>query len=106
MGRCHFLPLFRSFFGCHLIKPEKIFCVLLIMQINVAISTDGDYELGRIIQENRHHRLVFVEMVIGTVISGILLALIGKSVFRSSKELIRIPKQIKGMEKENTRCGR
>lgn len=42
------------------------------------IASDGDYELGRIIQENRHHRLVFVEMVIGTVISGILLALIGK----------------------------
>ena len=42
------------------------------------ITSDGDYELGRIIQENRHHRLVFGEMVIGTVISGILLALIGK----------------------------
>ncbi|MBE5847381.1 MAG: hypothetical protein E7300_06830 [Lachnospiraceae bacterium] len=42
------------------------------------IASDGDYALGRIIQENRHHRLVFGEMVIGTVISGILLALIGK----------------------------
>lgn len=42
------------------------------------IASDGDYELGRTIQENRHHRLVFVQMVIGTVISGVLLALIGK----------------------------
>jgi hypothetical protein len=42
------------------------------------ITSDGDYQLGKIIQENRHHRLVFGEMVIGTVISGILLALIGK----------------------------
>lgn len=42
------------------------------------ITSDGDYVLGKIIQENRHHRLVFGEMVIGTVISGILLALIGK----------------------------
>ncbi len=41
------------------------------------IVSDGDYELGKTIQENRHHRLVFVEMVIGTVISGIFLALVG-----------------------------
>ena len=42
------------------------------------IAADGDYELGRTIRENRHHRLVFLEMVIGTVASGIILALIGK----------------------------
>ena len=42
------------------------------------ITSDGDYALGKTIQENRHHRLVFFEMVVGTVISGILLALIGK----------------------------
>ncbi|MCR5487024.1 MAG: hypothetical protein K6F35_05780 [Lachnospiraceae bacterium] len=42
------------------------------------IAADGDYELGKTIQENRHHRLVFGEMVIGTVASGIFLALIGK----------------------------
>lgn len=42
------------------------------------IALDGDYNLGKTIQENRHHRLVFVEMVVGTVISGILLALLGK----------------------------
>ena len=46
--------------------------------ITDAITSDGDYELGRTIQENRHHRRVFIEMVIGTVISGILLAMIGK----------------------------
>lgn len=42
------------------------------------IALDGDYNLGKTIQDNRHHRLVFVEMVVGTVISGILLALLGK----------------------------
>lgn len=42
------------------------------------IAAEGDSELGSIIWENRHHRKVFLEMVIGTMISGILLGLIGK----------------------------
>ena len=64
-------PIVLEIYGAKFSEEEK--------QIIVdTIAADGDYELGRIIQENKHHRLVFVEMVIGTVISGILLALIGK----------------------------
>ena len=42
------------------------------------IVSEGDYELGRTIQANKHHRAVFLEMVIGTIVSGILLAMLGK----------------------------
>ena len=46
--------------------------------ITDTIAAEGDSELGRIIWENRHHRKVCLGMIIGTVISGILLGLIGK----------------------------
>lgn len=64
-------PIVLEIYGPKFTEDEKRIIVDTIV-------SDGDYELGRTIQENRHHRLVFVEMVIGTVVSGILLALIGK----------------------------
>ena len=64
-------PIVLEIYGAKFTEEEKKIIV-------DTIASDGDYELGRIIQENRHHRFVFGEMVIGTVISGILLALIGK----------------------------
>lgn len=42
------------------------------------IAAEGDSELGRIIWENRHHRKLFLGMILGTVFSGILLAVLGK----------------------------
>lgn len=64
-------PIVLEIYGKKFTEEEKKI-------ITDTIVSDGDYELGRTIQENRHHRLVFGEMVIGTVVSGILLALIGK----------------------------
>ncbi len=64
-------PIVLEIYGPKFTEDEKRIIVDTIV-------SDGDYELGRTIQENRHHRLVLVEMVIGTVVSGILLALIGK----------------------------
>ena len=46
--------------------------------ITDTIAAEGDSELGRIIWENKHHRKVFLGMIIGTVVSGLLLGLIGK----------------------------
>ena len=64
-------PIVLKIYGPKFTEEEKKIIV-------ETIALDGDYNLGRTIQENRHHRLVFVEMVVGTVISGILLALLGK----------------------------
>ncbi|MCR5234432.1 MAG: hypothetical protein K6E53_11070 [Lachnospiraceae bacterium] len=64
-------PIVLEIYGKKFTEEEKKI-------ITDTIIEDGDYVLGRTIQENRHHRFVFVEMVIGTVVSGILLALIGK----------------------------
>lgn len=64
-------PIVLEIYGSKFTEEEKKIII-------DAIVSDGDYDLGRTIQENRHHRFVFKEMVIGTVISGILLALIGK----------------------------
>ena len=64
-------PIVLKIYGPKFTEEEKKIIV-------DTIALDGDYNLGRTIQENRHHRLVFVEMVVGTVISGILLALLGK----------------------------
>ena len=64
-------PIVLEIYGPKFTEEEKKIIV-------DTIAGDGDYELGKTIQENRHHRLVFVEMVIGTMVSGILLALIGK----------------------------
>lgn len=64
-------PIVLKIYGPKFTEEEKKIIV-------DTIALDGDYNLGKTIQENRHHRLVFVEMVVGTVISGILLALLGK----------------------------
>jgi len=64
-------PIVLKIYGPKFTEEEKKIIV-------DTIALDGDYNLGRTIQENRHHRLVFVEMVVGTVISGVILALIGK----------------------------
>jgi len=64
-------PIVLEIYGAKFTEEQKKIIV-------DTIASEGDYELGRTIQENRHHRLVFGEMVIGTVISGILLSLIGK----------------------------
>ena len=64
-------PIVLEIYGSKFTEEEKKIII-------DTIASDGDYDLGRTIQENRHHRFVFGEMVVGTVISGILLALIGK----------------------------
>ncbi len=64
-------PIVLEIYGPKFTEEEKKIIV-------DTIAEDGDYKLGKTIQENRHHRLVFGEMVIGTVVSGILLALIGE----------------------------
>ena len=63
-------PIVLEIYGAKFTEEEKKIIVDTIV-------ADEDYGLGKTIQENRHHRLVFWEMVIGTVVSGILIALIG-----------------------------
>lgn len=64
-------PIVLKIYGPKFTEEEKKIIV-------DTIALDGDYNLGRTIQVNRHRRLVFVEMVVGTVVSGVILALIGK----------------------------
>lgn len=42
------------------------------------ITAEGDSALGLSIQENKQHRVYFWGMAIGTVVSGVLLAVLGK----------------------------
>lgn len=46
--------------------------------ITETIESDSDYMLGKTEAENRHHRIVFFWMAVGTIGSGILLAVIKK----------------------------
>lgn len=64
-------PIVLEIYGSKFTEEEKNIII-------DTIASDGDYQLGRTIQENRHHRLVFIEMVVGTVVSGLLITLIGK----------------------------
>jgi hypothetical protein len=76
-------PIVLEIYGPKFTEDEKKIIVDTII-------SDGDYELGRTIKENRHHLLVFGEMVIGTVLSGILLALIGKYFEEFPKEFFYV----------------
>lgn len=76
-------PIVLEIYGAKFTEEQKKIIV-------DTITSDGDYQLGRTIQENRHHRFVFVEMVIGTVISGILLALIGRYLREIPKEFFYV----------------
>ena len=64
-------PIVLEIYGPKFTEEEK----KLIAEI---IVSDGDYELGRTIQVNRHHWKVFMGMMIGTVVTSIFLMLIGK----------------------------
>ena len=64
-------PIVLEIYGSKFTEEEKNIII-------DTIASDGDYQLGRTIQENRHHRLVFIEMVVGTVVSGLLITLIGQ----------------------------
>lgn len=64
-------PIVLEIYGSKFTEEEKNI-------IAGTIASDGDYELGRIVQENRHHWLVFVGMTIGTVVTSTILILIGK----------------------------
>lgn len=57
--------------------------------VNTIVS-DGDYQLGRTIQDNRHHRMVFIEMVIGTIIMGLIITFIGQYVEGIPRELFYV----------------
>ena len=64
-------PIVLEIYGPKFTEEEK----KLIAETIVA---DGDYELGRTIQENRHHWKVFLGMMIGTIVTSAVLMLIGK----------------------------
>lgn len=64
-------PIVLEIYGSKFTEEEKNIII-------DTIASDGDYQLGRTIQENRHHRQVFIEMVVGTVVSGLLITLIGQ----------------------------
>jgi len=62
-------PLVLEIHGPKFTEEEK-------KRISEAVTSDGDYMLGKTEAENRHHRRVFWWMVAGTVGSGILLGVI------------------------------
>ena len=66
-------PIVLEIYGSKFTDEEKKIIVDTIV-------SDGDYQLGRTIQENRHHRMVFIEMVIGTIVMGLIITFIGQYV--------------------------
>lgn len=76
-------PIVLEIYGSKFTDEEKEIIV-------EAIVSDGDYQLGRTIQENRHHRMVFIEMVIGTIIMGLIITFIGQYVGGIPRELFYV----------------
>ena len=76
-------PIVLEIYGSKFTDEEKEIIV-------EAIASDGDYQLGRIIQENRHHRLGFVGMVIGTIMMGLVITLIGQYIGGIQREFFYV----------------
>lgn len=76
-------PIVLEIYGSKFTDEEKEIIV-------EAIVSDGDYQLGRTIQENRHHRMVFIEMVLGTIIMGLIITFIGQYVGGIPRELFYV----------------
>jgi hypothetical protein len=66
-------PIVLEIYGSKFTEEEKNIII-------DTIASDGDYQLGRTIQVNRHHRMVFIEMVIGTIVMGLIITFIGQYV--------------------------
>ena len=76
-------PIVLEIYGSKFTEEEK-------KVITETIVSDGDYELGKTIQENRYHWKVFLGMMMGTIIMSLVITLIGQYVGGIPRELFYV----------------